>query len=90
MCLKNAEFFFQAEVVLRSHGAEIHDREFLRDLDEVVVESSAQPRPTNPTRDEWITLNVGGTRFLTCRSTLTMNAGQTGMLVSPELELKLC
>ena len=38
----------------------------------------AEPRP----RDEWINLNVGGTRFLTCRSTLVMNAAQTGMLVS--------
>lgn len=83
-------FHFQTEVVLRSHGAEVDDLEFLVDLDEVVVDKSSEQRPVNPTRDEWITLNVGGIRFLTCRSTLSMNAGQTGMLVSWPLDSKFC
>ena len=45
---------------------------------EIGLAGKAEQKP----RDEWITLNVGGTRFLTCRSTLVMNAAQTGMLVS--------
>lgn len=33
--------------------------------------------------DDWITLNIGGTRFVTNRTTITLNA-ENGMLVSSE------
>ena len=75
---------------MECNNAEIVDLDFIQDLDQVkaVTKSESDERvvnetpvkPVNP-RDEWITLNVGGTRYLTCRSTLAMNAAQTGMLV---------
>jgi len=73
---------------LECNNAEIIDLDFIQDLDQVKVVTKSESdgkvadpvKPVNP-RDEWITLNVGGTRFLTCRSTLAMNAAQTGMLV---------
>jgi hypothetical protein len=75
---------------LECNNAEIVDLDFIQDLDQVKAvtksESDAKVFDETPVklanpRDEWITLNVGGTRYLTCRSTLAMNAAQTGMLV---------
>ena len=73
---------------MECNNAEIVDLGFIQDLDQVKAVTKSDEKvvdetpvkPVNP-RDEWITLNVGGTRYLTCRSTLAMNAAQTGMLV---------
>ena len=84
---------FQEDISFESKGAELVDLDFLADLDEVQVvaktDQSVCKNTAHSSRDEWISLNVGGTRFLTCRSTLAMNAGQTGMLVSQKHRLSL-
>lgn len=80
----------QAEIRLECQCAEVQDLGFILDLDHVrvfqvkpgedhvrIVEVKPE-NVANSHKDDWVTLNIGGAKFLTCRSTFMKV--QSGML----------